>query len=95
MAAGKERGLVPHALLVACALLAGWNSGRKFILIADAGNGRIVQADDFSGAAWAAFTYPSVGLVLGVNPTKRRVESLRLVNVLERSEPRSPSALLM
>ena len=36
------------------------DGGRSVILIADAGNGRIVQMDDFTGAGWAAFAYPSV-----------------------------------
>jgi streptogramin lyase len=33
---------------------------RTVILIADSGNSRIVQMDDFDGAGWAAFAYPRV-----------------------------------
>jgi hypothetical protein len=46
-------------------LLGGCGDDDKtVILIADAGNGRIVQMDDFSGAGWATFAYPRVNMTL-------------------------------
>ena len=49
------------ALVVLLASVYGCgDGGRSVILIADAGNGRIVQMDDFTGAGWIAFAYPSV-----------------------------------
>ena len=46
--------------LLLLVLTGGCDQGKTVILIADAGNGRIVQMDDLSGTGWAVFTYPSV-----------------------------------
>jgi len=66
--------LAAEMLLAAAALLTGCDQGRTVMLIADAGNGRIVQMDDFSGAGWAAFTYPSVNKSL-LSPDAVAVDS--------------------
>ena len=59
----------PLVLSSLLALTTGCGDGRRQVmLIADAGNGRIVRMDDFSGAGWAAFTYPSVNKSL-ISPT--------------------------
>src|SRR5262245_21103074 len=60
--------------LLALWLLAGCDSRRTVILIADAGNGRIVQMDDFSGAGWTTFAYPQVNTTL-IAPTSVAVDS--------------------
>ena len=51
----------PLRIAALLCLLAGCGEERRqVILVADAGNGRIVQMDDLSGAGWTAFTYPSL-----------------------------------
>jgi len=58
------------ALVVLLASVYGCgDGGRSVILIADAGNGRIVQMDDFTGAGWIAFAYPSVNSTANERPS--------------------------
>src|SRR5262245_38517419 len=63
---------------IAAALLAlatGCDNERTIIVVADAGNGRIVQMDDFSGAGWTTFAYPRVRTGV-IAPTGVAVDSL-------------------
>jgi len=66
--------LPAEMLVAAAAFLTGCDQGKTVILIADAGNTRIVQMDDFSGAGWAAFTYPRVNKSL-LSPDAVAVDS--------------------
>ena len=64
------------ALLFAC-LFTGCNKNntRAVLLIADAGNGRIVQTDNFNGAGWTACSYPRVNTNL-ISPVAVAVDSM-------------------
>src|SRR5262245_12747085 len=61
--------------VLALALATGCENDRTIIVVADAGNGRIVQMDDFSGAGWTTFAYPRVNNSL-IAPTAVAVDSL-------------------
>jgi streptogramin lyase len=72
---GGRRVSHARALLVAVGSLGGCGEeGRTVILIADAGNARIVQMDDFGGAGWATFAYPRVNTSF-ITPTAIAVDS--------------------
>ena len=52
--------LLSRALTTVALLAIGYGCGessRSVILIADAGNGRVVQMDDLSGAGWECSTF--------------------------------------
>jgi DNA-binding beta-propeller fold protein YncE len=62
------------ALLTAAGLLAGCADRKQVILIADAGNSRIVQMDDFSGTGFLSFAYPRANAGF-ISPTSLAVDS--------------------
>ena len=62
------------ALLLSVVLGAGCADRKQVILVADAGNGRIVQMDDFDGAGFTAFAYPRVNTGL-IGPTSIAADS--------------------
>lgn len=53
------------AIPLCCCLLSGCDERKTVILVADQGNARIVQMDDFSGAGWTTFAYPRANTTLG------------------------------
>lgn len=62
------------SILLSGGLLSGCDQRRTVILVADAGNDRIVQMDDFSGAGWTSFVYPRTNTSL-IAPTSVAVDS--------------------
>jgi hypothetical protein len=71
-------------------LTGGCAQDKPVILIADAGNQRIVQMDDFSGAGRAAFTYPLVNQSF-IGPASIAADSGGRIYASSLGDDRSPS----